>query len=140
MRAKDQVEELDRVLQRQQALVMQVGRVVFDAAQRKGFDRPVPDHHHAVYHHRLEEALGLEVVHQVVGVEGRLMAARALALADEDLLAPHLCGRCLGGIVGGEAGDGVSRRVGDPDAILGVNDDVRDNRRRNMDALALEFS
>jgi hypothetical protein len=36
--------------------------------------------------------------HQVVGVEGRLVAARALALADEDLLAPHLCGRCLGGI------------------------------------------
>src|SRR5216683_1892281 len=96
--AEDQVEELDGVFQRQKTLVMQVGRVVLGAAQRKGFDRPVADGHHVVDHHRLEEALGLEVVHQVVGVERRLVADRALTLAEEDLLATHL-GLCrFGGI------------------------------------------
>src|SRR5712692_6753803 len=97
-RAEDQVEELDRILQRQQTLVVQVGRVVLDAAQHKGFDQAVADGHHVVDHHRLEEPLGLEVVHRVVGVKGRLVAVRALALAEEDLLATHL-GLCrLGGI------------------------------------------
>src|SRR3984893_82248 len=96
--AEDQVEELNRVLQGQQTLGVQVGRIVLGAAQRKGFDRPVPDGHHIVDHHRLEEALGLEVVHQIVGVERRLVASRALTLAEEDLLAVHL-GLCrLGGI------------------------------------------
>jgi hypothetical protein len=57
--AEDQVEELDRVLQSQKPLVVQIGRVVLGAAQRKGFDRSVPDRHHVVDHHRLEEALGL---------------------------------------------------------------------------------
>src|ERR1700730_2635221 len=96
--AEDQVEELDRVLQSQKRLVVQIGRVVLAAAQRKGFDRPVADRHHVVDHHRLEEALGLEVVHQIVGVERRLMASRALALAEEDLLAAHLGGGRLGGL------------------------------------------
>ena len=32
---------------------MQVGRVVFDAVQRKGFGRPVSDCHHAVDHSRI---------------------------------------------------------------------------------------
>jgi len=75
-----------------------VGRIVLGATQRKGFDRPVADGHHIVDHHRLKEALGLEIVHQIVGVKGRLMASRALALAEEDILASHL-GLCrLGGI------------------------------------------
>src|ERR1700680_2696610 len=55
--AEDQVEELDRVLQSQKPLVVQIGRVVLGAAQRKGFDRSVPDRHHVVDHHWLEEAL-----------------------------------------------------------------------------------
>src|ERR1700737_191245 len=96
--AEDQVEELDRVLQRQKTLVVHVGRVVLHAAQGKGFDGPVADRHHVVDHYRLEEALGLQVVHQIVGVEGRLVASRALALAEEDLLAAHLGLRRLGGI------------------------------------------
>jgi hypothetical protein len=58
-------------------LVMQIGRVVLGAPQRKGFDRPLPYRHHVADHHRVEEALGLEVVHQIVGVERRLMAAGA---------------------------------------------------------------
>ena len=36
-----QVEELDRVLEGQQAAVVQVGRRVLDAAQREGLDRAV---------------------------------------------------------------------------------------------------
>ena len=43
--AEHQVEELDCVVQREQTLVMQIGRVVLDAAQREGFDLPVPDLH-----------------------------------------------------------------------------------------------
>src|SRR5882724_8740053 len=96
-RAEYQVEELDRVLQRQQTLVVHIGRVILDPAQRKGFDQPVADGHHVVDHHRLEEPLGLQVVHRVVGVKRRLVAIRALALAEEDLLAPHLSGRRLAG-------------------------------------------
>src|SRR5215469_4572827 len=87
--AKDQIEELDGVFQRQKTRVMQVGRVVLGAAQREGFDRTVADCHHVVDHRRLEETLGVEVVHQIVGVEGRLVAAGALALAEEDILAAH---------------------------------------------------
>lgn len=55
----DQVEEFDRVFQCQKALVVQVRRVVLGAAQYEGFVRPVPDRHHIVDHHRLEEALGV---------------------------------------------------------------------------------
>src|SRR6266404_867653 len=95
--AEDQVEELDRVVQRQQTLIMQVGRVVLDASQRESLDLPVPDLHHEVDHFRLEEALSFEIVHQIVGVKGRLMAARALALAEEDLLSAHFGWRRLGG-------------------------------------------
>src|SRR5216683_1072716 len=87
-RAEDQVEELDRVLQRQQTLVVHIGRVVLGAAQREGFDRTVPDGHHVVDHHRLEEALRLEVMHQVTGAKRWLGAARAVPLAEEDRLAP----------------------------------------------------
>src|SRR6266849_6952558 len=96
-RTEDQVEELDRVLQRQQTLVVHIGRVILDPAQRKGFDWPIPDGHHVVDHHWLEEALRLEVVHQVVGVKRWLVAARALALAEEDLLAAHLGSRRFAG-------------------------------------------
>src|SRR5260370_28307416 len=88
--AEDQVEELDRVLQRQKTLVMEIGRVVLHTAQSKGFDWAVPDCHHVVNHRRLETPSGLPLVHQIVGVEGRLVASRALTLAEEDLLAPHL--------------------------------------------------
>jgi len=70
----------------------------FTPRSGKVFDRSVADGHHVVDHHRLEEALGLQVVHQIIGVEGRLMAGRALAFAEEDLLAAHLGLRRLGGI------------------------------------------
>src|SRR3982075_1732467 len=56
--AEDQVEELDGVFQRQKTLIVQVGRVVLGAAQRKGFDRPVADCPPVVGHHRLGETLG----------------------------------------------------------------------------------
>jgi len=69
----------------------------FTLRKARVLDRPVADRHHVV-DHRLEEALGLQVVHQIVGVEGRLMASRALALAEEDLLAAHLGPRRLGRI------------------------------------------
>ena len=38
LRAEDQVEELDRVLQGQEALVVEIGRVVLNPAQRESFD------------------------------------------------------------------------------------------------------
>jgi len=96
--AEHQVEELDCVVQRQQTLVMQVGRVVLDAAQREGFDLPVSNLHQVVDHFRFKEALRFEIMHQVVGIIGRLMAARALALTEEDLLTTHFGWRRLGGI------------------------------------------
>ena len=69
-----------------------------EAAQRKCFDRSITDRHHVIDHHRLEKALGAEVVHKVVGIEGRLVTARALAFAKENLLAAEFGLSRLGGI------------------------------------------
>src|SRR5437588_12422503 len=41
LRLEDQVEELDRVLQRQQSAVVKVRRRLLDAAQRSGLHRPL---------------------------------------------------------------------------------------------------
>src|ERR1700692_1797705 len=80
--AEHQIEELDRIIERQQAPVVHVGRRILDAAQREGLDGSVADLIQAVDHLRLEEALGFEiVVHQVVGVIGRGVAGTAPALA-----------------------------------------------------------
>jgi hypothetical protein len=49
---EDEVEELDRVLERQQAAVVQIGRRVLHAAQREGLDRAVGAGHRAVDQHR----------------------------------------------------------------------------------------
>src|SRR5260370_1938229 len=66
--AEHQIEELDRIIERQQAPVVQVGRCILDAAQREGLDGSVAAFTHAVDHLPLEEALGLEILHQVVGL------------------------------------------------------------------------
>src|SRR5258708_33856120 len=71
---------------------MQVGRLILDAAQREGLDGAVAGFIQAVDYLRLEEALGLEIVHQVVGVIGRGMAGATLALAQGDPLAAQLGG------------------------------------------------
>src|ERR1700720_429173 len=96
--AEHQIEELDRIIERQQAPVMQIGRRILDAAQREGLDGSVAALTHAVDHLRLEEALGLEIVHQVVGVIGRGVAGPAPAFAEEDLLAAQFGLRGLGRI------------------------------------------
>ncbi len=75
----------------EQAVVVQVRRRVLDAAERERFDRAVGRGLAAVDHgFWLEESLRLQVVHQVVGVVRRRVAGRALALAEEDLLAALL--------------------------------------------------
>src|SRR5260370_10108358 len=82
--AEHQIEELDRIIERQQTPVVQIGRRILDAAQREGLDGSVTDFTHAVDHFRLEEALGLEIMHQVVGVIGCGWAGTAPALAAAD--------------------------------------------------------
>ena len=94
-RAEHQIKELDRIIERQQAPVVQVGRLILDAAQREGLDGSVAGGIHVVDRHRLEEALGLEIVHQVVGIVRRGVAGAAPALAEEDLLAAQLGGGSL---------------------------------------------
>src|SRR5690606_30808693 len=79
---QDQVEELDGVLQREAATVVQVRRAVLDAAQGERLDRP--DRRLA------SEPLDAQIVHLVVEVVGRRVAGRARALAEEDLLAADL--------------------------------------------------
>ena len=80
---KHEVEELDRVFERQAAAVVHVRRAVLDAAQRERLDRPIA---------RLiaREPLQVQVVHLVVEIERRRMADAALALAEEDLFAAQL--------------------------------------------------
>src|SRR2546430_17527064 len=89
-RAEHQIEELNRIIERQQTPVVQVGRLILDAAQREGLDGSVAGGIHVVDRHRLEEALGLEIVHQVVGIVRRGVAGAALAFAEEDLLPTQL--------------------------------------------------
>src|SRR5438445_6972749 len=55
---QDKVEELDRVMQRRAAAIMQVRGCVLDAAQREGLDRPLRAAD--------VEALYLQIVHVVV--------------------------------------------------------------------------
>src|SRR5947209_5215013 len=72
----DEVEELHRVFQRQAAAVVEVGRAVLDAPQRKGFHRPIPGF-------VLEEPLHVQVMHLVVKEEWRRVAGGALGLAEK---------------------------------------------------------
>lgn len=69
---------------------MQVRGRVLDASEREGLDGAVHRGHAAVDHLGREEALGLEIVHQVVGVVGGLVAVVTVSLAEEELLASHL--------------------------------------------------
>src|SRR3984893_7365046 len=88
--AEDQVEKLDRIVQRQEPPVVQVGWRVLDAAQGKRLDRPVGASQHAVDHLGLVEALHLQIVHGIVGIVGRRVAGRALPFTKKDFLAAEL--------------------------------------------------
>src|SRR5437588_2481295 len=106
-----QVEELDRVFQGQQAAVMEIRRRFLYAAQGERLDRALCGRHQAVDRLRLVEAIDLQVVHQVVGVERRRVAGGALRLAEEQRLATHFRGirRELSGVklsVNAQAGRG----------------------------------
>src|SRR5947207_5174430 len=54
---EDEVEELDRILEREEPTIVEIGRRVLDPAQREGLDRPVGARHCAVDQYRLVEAL-----------------------------------------------------------------------------------
>src|SRR5579872_945205 len=71
LQLQDEVEELDGVLQRQAAAVVQVGRAVLDPTEREALDG-------AVARLALEEALQAQVVHLVVEVERGRVADGAL--------------------------------------------------------------
>jgi len=67
---------------------VEIGRRVLDPAQREGLDRPVGARHRAVDQHRLVEALGVQIVHQIVGVVGRGVAGAARIPRDGGLARP----------------------------------------------------
>ena len=87
--AHDHVEELHRILQGQQPPIMEVGRRIFDAAEREGLDWAVGAGHPTVDHVRFEESFDLHVVHEIVGVIGRRVASGAARLAEKQLLSSH---------------------------------------------------
>ena len=64
---------------------MEVGWLILDPAQRESLDGSFAGFIQAVDDFRLEEALGMEVVHQVVGVKRLGVASAAPALPEEDL-------------------------------------------------------
>ena len=83
---KNKIEELDGVLERKKAAVVQIRRAVFNPPQRERLDRPNTGF--------LQEALQMQVVHLMVEVEGRGVTACALPFAEEHLLAaPFAFGR-----------------------------------------------
>src|SRR5439155_13620329 len=95
VRLEDQVEELYRVGEREQASVVQVRRGVFDPAQRKRLDGPVGRRHRTANQTRGVETSGLQIVHGIVSVVRRRMTARAPRLADKQVLPALLRGRSL---------------------------------------------
>src|SRR6266508_924873 len=78
LHGEDEIEELHRVVQGQEPAVVQVRGRILDPAQGEGLDRPVHGGHPTVDQLRAEEALGPEVVHEVVGVVRGRMTGRAL--------------------------------------------------------------
>src|SRR5438876_3194925 len=77
LHAEDEIEELHGVVEGQEPAVVQVRGRVLDPAQGEGLDRPIHRGHPTVDQLRAEEALGAEVVHEVVGVVRGRMTGRA---------------------------------------------------------------
>ncbi len=69
---------------------MEVGGAVLDSPERKGLDGTVGRCEPSMDHAGFEKALGLEVMHEVVGVKGGGVARRAFALAEEHSLPAQL--------------------------------------------------
>src|SRR5512144_1560936 len=82
--AEDHVEELDRIFEREQPAIVQVGRRVLDAAERERLEDPLGP--------TFVEALHAQIVRQVVGGVLAWMAGRAAPLALEYHLASKLGG------------------------------------------------
>src|SRR6266404_4586238 len=81
---EDEVEELDGVVQRGEAAIVEVGRGVLDAAQGEGLDR--------AFGPANVEPFNAKVVHVFVGEGGSVMAGRALAFALEQFFAAQFGG------------------------------------------------
>jgi hypothetical protein len=69
---------------------MHVRRRILHATQRKCLDGTVRYRRVAIDRARLEEAPGLQIVHQVVGVVRRSVAGGTLAFTEEDFLPAQL--------------------------------------------------
>src|SRR5579871_3084254 len=80
LQLQHQVEELDGVLQRQAAAVVEVRRAILDATEREALDRPIS-------RLAVQGALQVQVVHLLDKVERRGVAHGAPGLAEEQLLA-----------------------------------------------------
>lgn len=74
LKPQNKVEELNRIIERQQAAIVHVWWRVFDTTQREGFYRTVRSGDTAIDHVRLIEALRLQVMHVVIGEVRRLVA------------------------------------------------------------------
>src|SRR5215831_12760402 len=72
------VEELDRILQREAAPVVHIRRAVFYTAKRESLDRTVS---RFLFH----ETFGVEIMHLVVQIKWSRVALGALSLAEKDL-------------------------------------------------------
>ena len=90
LRLQNEVEELDRVFQGQQAPIVEVRGRFLDAAEREGLDRPLDGRHHAVDRLGLVEAIDHQVMHRIIGVIRGGVAGGALGLPKEKLLPTHL--------------------------------------------------
>src|SRR5215469_534360 len=99
--AKNQVEELDCIVQSHEPSVMEVSRSILHPPQDWSLDRSIASRgsNQAVNDLGLVEALHVQVMHQIVGVVGCLVARTTLPFAKKDLLTAQLL-RC--GFVGVE--------------------------------------
>src|SRR5439155_11681678 len=110
LHAQHEVEELHRILQRQEAPIVQVWRRVLDPAQGEGLDGALGVVPLIVDRARLVEALDPQIVHLVVEVRRGRMTRRTAPLAEEHLLAQALLLGRLGRIEGPERGQLRGRR------------------------------
>ena len=83
LHAQDHVEELDCILKRQKTSIVEIWGRLLHATKRERLDRTIGGSHHAVHHMGFVETLCLQIMHEVIRIEGRGMTFGAPRFAEK---------------------------------------------------------